>query len=214
MKKLLLIVVILVCLLFGYLLYHQSQSHSEDVEKIKENNQKIIKEMERQFQEEKDIMNHVIIDREGRIMELNWDVENLNEYLGVHKIKNNIVTAIEQAPKFVVTAYDLSIQSCQKPFSSRSYGITANGTNLKGLDLRSASTISVDPTVIPLGTIVYLYFIEKNAKQYNGLYISNDTGSAIKGNKIDLYFGDFNSEKASLKAMQFGRKTAKVIKLE
>jgi hypothetical protein len=71
MKKLLLIVVILVCLLFGYLLYHQSQSHSEDVEKIKENNQKIIKEMERQFQEEKDIMNHVIIDREGRIMELN-----------------------------------------------------------------------------------------------------------------------------------------------
>ena len=38
-------------------------------------------------------------------------------------------------------------------------------------------TIAVDPTVIPLGSEV----------EINGqIYIAEDTGSAIKGNKIDL----------------------------
>ena len=49
---------------------------------------------------------------------------------------------------------------------------------------------------------------------YNGLYISQDTGSAIKGNKIDLFFGDKNSEKPSQEAMNFGVQSAKVVVIE
>ncbi|MBQ5696118.1 MAG: 3D domain-containing protein [Clostridium sp.] len=57
--------------------------------------------------------------------------------------------------------------------------ITATGTtpirNEEGL-----STIAVDPSVIPLGSKVYI--------PGYGEAIASDTGSAIKGNKIDLFF--------------------------
>jgi 3D (Asp-Asp-Asp) domain-containing protein len=118
---------------------------------------------------------------------------------------------LNNSPDFIITAYDLSVASCGKLVSDRGYGITANGKSLKGLDLRTASTISTDTSIIPLGSIVYLYFNNETAKKYNGLYISNDTGSAIKGNRIDLFFGD---EKSSRNALNFGRQLAKVILIE
>ena len=46
---------------------------------------------------------------------------------------------------------------------------------------------------------------------YNGIYISSDTGSGIKGNHIDLYVGDNNSTK---EALNFGIKYAKAIILD
>jgi 3D (Asp-Asp-Asp) domain-containing protein len=51
---------------------------------------------------------------------------------------------------------------------------TASGT-----DLTVGRTIAVDPEVIPLGSIVDI----------NGFrYVAEDTGSAIKGNRIDILF--------------------------
>lgn len=62
-------------------------------------------------------------------------------------------------------------------------GITATGTvpkrNPSGL-----STIAVDPRVIPLGTKVYV--------EGYGYAVAEDTGGAIKNNKIDIFM---NSEK-------------------
>lgn len=40
-------------------------------------------------------------------------------------------------------------------------------------------TVSVDPDVIPLGTVLIIDGHE---------YIAEDTGSAVKGNVIDIYF--------------------------
>lgn len=54
------------------------------------------------------------------------------------------------------------------------------------------STVAVDPSVIPLGTKIYI--------QGYGYAICADTGSAIKGNIIDLYF---NSED---ECISWGRK--------
>ena len=56
-------------------------------------------------------------------------------------------------------------------------------------------TVAVDKDVIPLGSIVIIDGVT---------YIAEDTGSAVKGNVVDIYF-DSHEE-----AVQFGRRTAQV----
>lgn len=62
--------------------------------------------------------------------------------------------------------------------------------------------VAVDPKIIPLGTRLYI--------EGYGTAIAADTGSAIKGNKIDLCFEMTNSEIRS----SFGRKTVDVYVLD
>ncbi len=71
------------------------------------------------------------------------------------------------------------------------YGKTASGRTA------GHGIIAVDPSVIPLGTKVYV--------EGYGYAVAADTGGAIKGNKIDLCFEKSNSE-----LMAFGRKNVKV----
>lgn len=52
--------------------------------------------------------------------------------------------------------------------------ITSTGTVPKW------GTIAVDPTIIPYGTKVYI-------PKFDKVFIAEDTGSAIKGNKIDIF---------------------------
>nr|WP_317331290.1 G5 domain-containing protein [uncultured Romboutsia sp.] len=67
-------------------------------------------------------------------------------------------------------------------------GITSTGTTPKW------GTIAVDPSVIPYGTKVYI-------PQFGETFIAEDCGSAIKGNKIDIYMNDEGAVK------NWGRKT-------
>lgn len=67
------------------------------------------------------------------------------------------------------TAYTANCQGCS--------GITATGINLNNNP--NKKVISVDPSVIPLGTEVYV--------EGYGHAIAGDTGGAIKGNKIDVF---------------------------
>ena len=46
--------------------------------------------------------------------------------------------------------------------------------------------IAVDPSVIPLGTRMYI--VSNDGRYIYGVAVAEDTGSAIKGNKVDLYF--------------------------
>jgi 3D (Asp-Asp-Asp) domain-containing protein len=47
-------------------------------------------------------------------------------------------------------------------------------------------TIAVDPRVIPYGTKVYI-------PQFGRTFIANNTGGAIKGNKIDIFMDNEKS---------------------
>lgn len=74
-----------------------------------------------------------------------------------------------------------------------------SGTTAIGLDLRSnpnQKVIAVDPNVIPLGTRVWV--------EGYGEAIAGDTGSAIKGNKIDVFIPTQNE------ALEWGRKQVKL----
>lgn len=77
-------------------------------------------------------------------------------------------------------------------------GVTSTGINLKrNPDIK---VIAVDPDVIKLGTKVYV--------EGYGYAIAGDTGSAIKGNKIDVFF---SSKK---EAFKWGRKSVTIKILE
>lgn len=86
----------------------------------------------------------------------------------------------------VATAYTANCQGCS--------GITATGINLN--HNRNAKVIAVDPSVIPLGTRVYV--------EGYGEAIAADTGSSIKGNKIDVYVP------TRADAAKWGKRTVKV----
>ncbi|GAB6715006.1 cell wall-binding protein EntB [Bacillus cereus] len=104
--------------------------------------------------------------------------------------KNNIQSAKRELT-VVATAYTAD------PSENGTYGgrvLTAMGHDLTvNPNMR---IIAVDPKVIPLGSKVWV--------EGYGEAIAGDTGSAIKGNRIDVLMG------SKSKAMNWGRKTVKV----
>ncbi len=94
------------------------------------------------------------------------------------------------------TAYDLSFESTGKRPGDPYYGITASGTYAK------KGTVAVDPSVIPLGTKMYI--MTPDGSIVYGLCTAEDTGGAIKGNKVDLFYN------TSAECRQFGRRNVLV----
>ncbi len=105
-------------------------------------------------------------------------------------------TSYRKAVVMTATAYDLSFESCGKNPGDKGYGITASGTKAR------PGAVAVDPKVIPLGTKLYIESLD-NTKDY-GFAVAEDTGGAIKGNKIDLFFH------SSTDVKNFGRRKVKV----
>ncbi|WP_197229162.1 3D domain-containing protein, partial [Bacillus thuringiensis] len=104
--------------------------------------------------------------------------------------KNNIQSAKRELT-VVATAYTAD------PSENGTYGgrvLTAMGHDLTANP--NIRIIAVDPKVIPLGSKVWV--------EGYGEAIAGDTGSAIKGNRIDVLMG------SKSKAMNWGRKTVKV----
>ena len=55
--------------------------------------------------------------------------------------------------------------------------------------LARVGAIAVDPTVIPLGTKMYV--VSNDGQYVYGYCVAEDIGGGIKGNKIDLYFDTY-----------------------
>lgn len=115
--------------------------------------------------------------------------------------KNFIVTSRGEVRRFrkslqmVASAYTAGYESTGKSPGDAGYGKTAMGTTVR------SGVVAVDPRVIPLGTKLYIESMDMIA-------IAEDTGGAIKGNKIDIYISELS------KARKFGRRTIKVYVLE
>ena len=84
------------------------------------------------------------------------------------------------------SAYTANCRGCS--------GVTTTGINLKKNP--NVKVIAVDPRVIKLGTKVYV--------EGYGYAIAGDTGSAIKGKRIDIFMSNHTS------ALKWGRKTVKI----
>ncbi|SES23109.1 Uncharacterized conserved protein YabE, contains G5 and tandem DUF348 domains [Gracilibacillus ureilyticus] len=85
------------------------------------------------------------------------------------------------------TAYNWNCASCD------GRGLTSTGYNLKA---NPHGVIAVDPSVIPLGTKVWV--------EGYGYAVARDTGGAIKGNKIDVHMPTLQQ------AQSFGSRTVQV----
>lgn len=98
------------------------------------------------------------------------------------------------------SAYDLSFASCGKYPGDPAYGITYTGTNAR------PGVIAVDPRVIPFNSTIYIESLD-NSSDY-GFAHAEDTGSAIIGNRIDLFIGDH------MAAMRYGRRQVRIYIIE
>lgn len=106
-----------------------------------------------------------------------------------------------KAIKMVATAYEAGPRSTGKRPGDKGYGITASGARAK------RGTVAVDPRVIPLGTKLYIKSLTPGVPDY-GFAIAQDTGGAIKGNKIDLFMDTV------WECLQFGRRPVMVYILQ
>lgn len=90
-----------------------------------------------------------------------------------------------------ITHYDICVRCCGKVD-----GITASGVRATPY-----TTVAVDPSVIPLGADVLVDYGDGAGLRR---YRAEDTGGAIKGNRIDLCVS------SHVEAQQLGRRTATV----
>lgn len=81
------------------------------------------------------------------------------------------------AQTVMATGYTAGYESTGKSPGHPSYGVTFSGVQVKR-DLYS--TIAADPSVFPIGTVLFI--------PGYGYGVVADTGSAIKGDRIDLYY--------------------------
>ena len=126
----------------------------------------------------------------------------------VSQITDSSVAAVVTAPVVTVTAPTVTetpaAQGKTLVVSATAYSRHEAGLSnftATGIDLSvNPMVIAVDPSVIPLGSLV-------NVPGY-GIAIAGDTGGAIVGNKIDLHMENLNA------ALAFGRQTLTITILQ
>lgn len=103
---------------------------------------------------------------------------------------DGVLYRVSEPVSMVATAYDACV-IC----TGKTDGITFTGTTA-----RPFYTLAVDPEVIPLGTLVVI-------EGFSGVFRAEDTGSAIKGNRIDIFFPNHQE------ALEFGVQSVQLQRL-
>lgn len=106
------------------------------------------------------------------------------------KVELQVASSRGEITRSKSTSYSNSSSKCnssssnsnRKHISVVATAYTGNSITSTGINPKWG-TIAVDPSVIPYGTKVYI-------PQFDKTFIAEDCGSAIKGNKIDIYMND------------------------
>ena len=110
------------------------------------------------------------------------------ELVKTETVRDSVNKVVAVGTKVIQQTVSRGTESSSKEFYVTSTAYTAycsgcSGTTSTGINLKAnpnSKVIAVDPSVIPLGTKVYV--------DGYGYAVAGDTGSAIKGNKIDVFF--------------------------
>jgi uncharacterized protein YabE (DUF348 family) len=117
-----------------------------------------------------------------------------------HRTSRGGVIRYQNVLKMKATSYTNSFEDCGKKPGHPQFGLTFTGVKA------ARGIVAVDPRVIPLGSRLYIE-LAGNTPDY-GMALAADTGSAIKGNIIDLFLEDRKQ------VANFGVQVAKVYVLD
>ena len=132
----------------------------------------------------------VLLLNQLKIKEMDTDLEVL--------VKETIVESMpisynQKLPFTNIGQFDLSFYCpCEKCVGKKKIVRTASGTKPK-----ANYTIAVDTRIIPLGSILYI--------EGFGYFIAQDTGSAIKGNRIDIFVDSHQQALKSKRHLQLSQ---------
>ena len=101
------------------------------------------------------------------------------------------VQAERETAVFEVTAY-----------TANDPGMDGRGITSTGVKAREWRTVAANPEVLPPGTIVYIPHFA--GAPNGGKFVVEDTGSAIRGRRLDVYMASRNE------ALEFGRRKLRV----
>jgi rare lipoprotein A len=82
---------------------------------------------------------------------------------------------------------------------------TATGTATSAGTPVAEGIVAADPTLLPIGTVIRVTGLSKS---YRGDYTVMDTGSRIRGRRLDVYIAD------CAQAVRFGRRSVGVTVLQ
>lgn len=108
----------------------------------------------------------------------------------IKELQEEIDQVKDDMPEFIGTFTTTAYCKCEK-----CCGIWTDSPTKTGAIPVAGKTVAVDPEIIPLGTEIVID---------GQRYVAEDTGSAVKGNVIDIYF---NSHEETEK---YGRQNSKV----
>jgi 3D (Asp-Asp-Asp) domain-containing protein len=89
------------------------------------------------------------------------------------------------------------VRSSPMPFIATAY--STKGNTVKGVQTQPG-IVAADRKILPLGSTIRV----TDAGQYSGLYVVTDVGTAIVGNRIDIFVAELEDARA------FGKKTVQV----
>lgn len=116
--------------------------------------------------------------------------------------KSSSASTSTSASKTVTTNAGQTLNYSKKLTVSATAYTAGTGEKTASGRVAQYGVIAVDPKVIPLGTKLYVESTDDGKSWQYGYCVAGDTGGAIKGNKIDLFFNSKNE------CLQFGRRSA------
>jgi uncharacterized protein YabE (DUF348 family)/3D (Asp-Asp-Asp) domain-containing protein len=137
----------------------------------------------------RDWKDHIVAVGTARMTAVSRSADSTGRASRVAKVEGDINA--RKTLRVKMTAYSPHAASTGKNPGDEGYAVTASGATAK-----EGRTIAVDPSVVPLGWWVYI--------EGYGFRKAEDTGGAIKGNRMDLFFA---SER---EAQNFGVQTKTV----
>lgn len=161
--------------------------HKQEIIYINNQHKNVVEQIKNQYNNEL-----------GEMQEQNEELQKQNKELqgNLNSLQNN-ANILQSKQKSIKGEHMTSLGSFRISFYDTSHNSqegwgyqTASGVSLKGKNIHDR--LVAIPPHIPLGSKLYIEF--EDCPELTGIYTGVDRGGAIKGNKIDVFYEDYNME--------------------